>query len=134
MSHSEAKSNQFRCPKHMSAEAKAEWRRIVKLYDEMEGMSLNELDTNVLEIYCDSMVTYRKAMAKVRETAEVYVSRNDQNKPRKNPWLTVANEAAAQVKRYGEILLLDPASRAKAGIETVAEETKELMRFINNKN
>jgi len=109
-------SSILRCPAHMSIGAKKEWRRIVKLYKELSEPIMSDLDVTALEIYCEAVVTYRKAMAKVRETSEVYTSKTDPNKPRKNPWLTVANEATNQIKKYGEILLLDPVSRARVGL------------------
>jgi len=110
------KSARLTCPAHMSDDAKKEWRRIVKLYRELEKPIITDLDTNALEIYCESLVTYRKAMQKIRETSEVYVSKADANRPKKNPWLTVANDAAGQIKKYGESLLLDPVSRARIGL------------------
>lgn len=120
-------SNFLKCPSHMSAEAKKEWKRITKLYKELDTDILCDLDKNALEIYCEAVVTYRKAMQKVRETAEVYVSKADNNRPKKNPWLTVANDAAAQVKKYGEVLLLDPVSRARASLSKEKEEETDPM-------
>lgn len=120
------KSAYLKCPSHLSAEAKKEWKRIVKLYKELDRPIVTDLDINALEIYCEAIVTYRKAMDKVRETSEVYVSKGE-NKPKKNPWLTVANEAAIQIKKYGEILLLDPVSRARAGMVRTDDEPKSPM-------
>jgi P27 family predicted phage terminase small subunit len=110
------KSCKLECPSHLCAEAKAEWERIVDLYREIEQPIVTDLDVNALEIYCESLVTYRKAMLKVRETSEVYADQTQQNKPKKNPWLAIANDAAKQMKQYGEALLLDPVSRARAGL------------------
>ena len=127
-------SSYLRCPVHLSIEAKKEWRRITKLYKEFEKPLLSDLDVNALEIYCESLVTYRKAMQKVRETAEVYMSKADQNRPKKNPWLTVANEAATQIKKYGEILLLDPVSRARVGLaKSKDEELSPMAAFLKRK-
>lgn len=123
----------LRCPGHMSNEAKKEWKRIVKLYRELDQPIMSDLDVNALEIYCEAVATYRKAMAKVRETAEVYVSKSDQNKPKKNPWLTVANEAATQVKKYGEILLLDPVSRARVGLEKSKPKKSPMADYLRRK-
>ena len=105
----------LKCPDHISHEAKKEWKRITKLYKELSVPIVTDLDVNALEIYCESLATYRKAMQKIRETSEVYVSKSD-GRPKKNPWLVVANEAAMQMKKYGEALLLDPVSRARASL------------------
>ena len=80
-----------------------------------------------MEIYCEALVTYRKAMLNVRKTTEVYIDKQDQSKPKRNPWLTVANEAAMQIKKYGEILLLDPVSRARVGMAKSNDETEDPM-------
>lgn len=119
-------SAKLRVPAHLSDEAKKEWRRIVKLYRQLDKTIVTDLDVNALEIYCEALVTYRKAMEKVRETSEVYVAKGD-NRPRKNPWLTVANEAAMQMKKYGEVLLLDPVSRARAGMAKTEEKQESPM-------
>ena len=119
------KSSALKCPRHMSLPAQKEWKRIVKLYKELEEPIMSDLDVNALEIYCEALVTYRKAMQKVRETSEVYISKTDQNKPKKNPWLSVANEAAMQMKKYGEILLLDPVSRARVGLAKSKSQEEE---------
>jgi len=126
-------SAKLRCPTYMTKEAKKEWRRIVKLYRELDRPVMTDLDVNALEIYCEAVVTYRKAMQKVRETAEVIASKSDPNKPRKNPWLTVANEAAAQVKKYGEILLLDPVSRARAGLVKDDKPASPMAEYLHKK-
>lgn len=116
------KSSKLWCPQHMCDDAKKEWRRIVELYKELQDPIINDLDLASLEIYCESLVTYRRAMAKVRETAEVYASKPDANRPKKNPWLSVANDAAVLVKKYGEVLLLDPVSRARVGMAKAKEQ------------
>jgi P27 family predicted phage terminase small subunit len=122
------------CPSHLSDDAKKEWRRIRALYKNLSANILSDLDVNALEIYCESLATYRKAMLKVRETSEVVASKTDPGKPKKNPWLTVANEAAAQMKKYGESLLLDPVSRARVGLAKKQDaETKTGMAAFLSK-
>lgn len=102
----------------------------MSLYRELKDPILSDLDCNALEIYCESYVTYKKAIQKVRETSEVYNSKNDP-RPRKNPWLTIANDAAIQVKKYGELLLLDPVSRARVGLVKKPEkELSPIARFM----
>lgn len=127
----EIESNKLVCPAHLSEDAKKEWKRITKLYKEFDNPILSDLDKNALEVYCEAVVTYRKALAKVRETSEVFVSKTDPNNPRKNPWLTVANEAAAQMKKYGEVLLLDPVSRARVGLaKSKQDDIDPMAEFI----
>lgn len=117
------KSNNLRCPAHLGDEAKREWQRIVKLYKEIKEPILSDLDCNALEVYCNAVVRYRKATQKIAETSEVYASKGDL-KPRKNPWQIIANEAADQIKKYGELLLLDPVSRARVGLAKAKDNGK----------
>jgi len=117
------KSARLATPPWLSDAAKKEWKRLAKLFKEMDSMVLSDLDTNALAIYCECVVTYKKAMLKVRETNEVYASNGQ---PKKNPWLTVANEAATQIKKYGEILCLDPVSRARVGLGKSRKEEDPL--------
>ena len=107
------KSFKLSTPSWISDAAKKEWRRVAKLFKEMETSVLSDLDVNALAIYCESVATYKKAMLKVRETSEVYASGGQ---PKRNPWMTIANEAATQIKKYGEVLCLDPVSRARVGL------------------
>ena len=110
------KSAKLTPPKTLSEEARKEWRRLVKLYRELEENILCDLDINVLEIYCEAVVRHRKAMLEIKKSGEVYVTKTDPHNPKKNPWLGVATDAAMIVARYSGQLLCDPVGRAKAGI------------------
>jgi P27 family predicted phage terminase small subunit len=121
------KSNHLKCPNHLCEDAKKEWRRIVKLYGEFKTPILCDLDCNALEVYCNAVVTYRKAKQKVIETSEVYMRKGDPT-PRKNPWQRVADEAAEQMKKYSEQLLLTPVSRARFGL-AMAKKDEEPTGF-----
>jgi P27 family predicted phage terminase small subunit len=128
-------SAELKCPRHLSLGAKKEWKRIVGLYREISKPIVTDLDINALEIYCEAVVTYQKAMQKVRESSEVYTSRAEPNKPKKNPWLVVANEAADQIKKYGEILLLDPVSRARASLAAAKKDDDDPMaQFLKGRS
>lgn len=113
------KSNALRCPKHLSVEAKKEWRKVIRLYNEFQDPILCDLDLNVLQVYCEAVVRYNKAMEKVSLSSEV-ISIN--NTAKLNPWLRVANEAADVMRKTGELLLLDPISRARAGLAKAKKE------------
>jgi P27 family predicted phage terminase small subunit len=117
----QTQSSKLWCPTHLCDEAKKEWRRVVKLYRELDKDLISDLDVASLEVYCESVATYQKAMSEVHKTTEVYMTSAG---PKTNPWLTVANNAAIQIKRYGEVLLLDPVSRARAGLAITKTEEK----------
>jgi P27 family predicted phage terminase small subunit len=123
------KSNSLRCPARLTDDVKKEWRRIVKLYSEFDGDYICDLDVDALEVYCDALVTYRKAMKKVHDTSEVIAQ---DGRPKKNPWMTIANEASIVIKKYGEVLLLDPVGRARAAINKSSDKkpVSKFDRFI----
>jgi P27 family predicted phage terminase small subunit len=111
------------CPKHLSPAAKAEWKRLAKLYLELEDALLNDLDLNVLEAYCNTLERYRKAVTML-DTADgrpLDVVLSPQG-TKVNPWFKVMVESANLLKRYGELLLLDPVSRARVGLARSKEE------------
>jgi len=124
-------SKSMSCPSRLTVAAQAEWKVLVALYDELSETLLGDLDRNALEIYCEAMVRFRKAMDKVHETSEVYKHGTEL---KINPWLKVADEAAQVVKKYGEMLLLDPVSRARVGLaRSKEEELTPLANFLKNK-
>lgn len=112
----------LRCPPGLGDEAKKEWRRIVKLYKELDEGLINDLDITTLAVYCEAVATYQKAMEKIHKTTEVYMT--DQG-AKINPWLVVANNASVQIKKFGELLLLAPVSRARAGLAKTKAEQQE---------
>lgn len=106
-------SNELTKPDSLSEEAGVEWDRISALYKELNNNYICNLDANALEIYCEALVTYRRAIKMVRKSSEVLKL---DGTLKKNPWQTVANEASTIIKKYGENLLLDPVGRARAAI------------------
>ena len=125
------KSNRLRCPKHLCSEAKKEWRKTTKLYSEFKEPILSDLDCNALEVYCNAAVRYRKAIKMVEETSEIYVRKGDKT-PKKNPWLKIAEDAGETMRKYGEMLLLNPVSRARMGIAKAKPVSKMTRREAFN--
>ena len=110
----------LKCPKSLSPEAQKEWKRIVKLYEEFTEPIICDLDVNVLQIYCEAFERYNKALVNITKSSEVVMISNT---AKMNPWLRVANDAANIMRQYGELLLLDPVSRARVGLaKTKTEE------------
>jgi len=112
------KIKKITCPMHLTKEAKKEWKRIIKLYEELEIPILNNLDRNAIEVYCETLVTYRKAVEKIRYEGEIITTIRGMKV--QNPWMNVIQKCTLDLKRYGEILLLDPQSRARIGTAQAA--------------
>lgn len=115
-------SAELRCPERLSADAKIEWERIVNLYADFNPPIITDLDINALEIYCEATVRYRKAMDKINETSEIITLKGE---VKQNPYLRIANDTAILMKKYSEVLLLDPVSRAKIGYEKSKQKQDE---------
>lgn len=116
-------SVKLRCPSRLSDEAKKEWRRLVKLYRELDEQLLNDLDVNALMVYCEAVVDYNEAKEKLSMMEKIYARPTAfGNTPTVNPWVGIADLAAATMKKFGDALLLDPVSRARIGIAKSKEE------------
>ena len=111
-------------PKELSDEAKKEWRTLMNYYKNLDLEVICNLDRNALTIYCENMALYKKAVAEIAKGPEVYLDFKGNLK--KTPWLDVKEKATNKIKTFGEMLLLDPQSRAKMGTaaKKKAEENK----------
>jgi P27 family predicted phage terminase small subunit len=131
-----AKSAFLKCPDRLNEAAASEWHRIVALYREFENEIMNDLDEDMLMVYCEAVVTYKLAMDKVKDTAAVYKSPKDAE-PKINPWLTVANSASDIMRKNSDMLLLNPVSRARAGL-AIAKASEEALSpmasFLKNRS
>jgi P27 family predicted phage terminase small subunit len=110
-------SAKLTCPKHLGEVAKKEWRRIVKLYKSLDNPIVTDLDKNALEVYCVAFERFREAELCMQDSTMVFKS-GPYDEPKRNPYIMIANQSADIMKKYGEILLLDPVSRARASLST----------------
>ena len=107
-------SARLTCPSHLNEESKKEWRRIVKLYKQLDNPIVTDLDRNALEVYCENFSIFRQAHREIKASALLYKDRAGE--ARRNPYVIIANQASDQMKKYGEVLLLDPVSRARSSL------------------
>jgi P27 family predicted phage terminase small subunit len=118
------KSSKLKCPARLSDDARKEWRRLVALYREIDPPIITDLDVNALEIYCEALVTYRKAMEIVKKSGEV-IKGGDGVKT--NPYWRIARDSADQCRQLSAVLLLDPVSRARVGLAKSKEDELDPM-------
>lgn len=95
-------------PRHMSKEAKREWRWITPKLATYK--MITEIDRTVLELYCEAYARWRQAEQKLTEANLVLVSREGQ--PFHNPWLSISKQAVAQIHRCLAQLGMTPSARA----------------------
>lgn len=108
-----------RCPEHLSAEAKREWRRVARELYEV-GL-LTRVDRAALAAYCQVWARWVEAERKVQELGAVITKQNGNLV--QNPWLSVANRALEEMRKFLVEFGMTPSSRARvrpAEAETIS--------------
>jgi len=98
-------------PEAMPARQQRVWRKCIT--DAPEGL-LKNLDTNVLERYCAAKVTFDKANYEVDRLGEIV--NGPGNQPMHNPYLSVRNNAAKQMRVCSDELGFSPAARTRVKV------------------
>lgn len=119
------KSDKMTPPKSLSYDAKKEWKAIIKLYKELDIPIFNDLDKNALEVYCEYMALFKNTKKEFEDEGGKAVDYNLKNKK-----LDVMKECAMMCHKYGNILLLDPTSRARMGV--IAEKKHNDKKLKND--
>ena len=96
-------------PKTLSKSAKNEWKRIVKLYRQLDAEVINDLDLNTLSAYCESVAIYQAAQ------------------PIENPYLAIMRKEGVNIAKYAEQLCLSPVGRARMGVLAAKKNEKSDM-------
>jgi P27 family predicted phage terminase small subunit len=114
------------CPAHLDAEAKKEWRRILKELAPL-GM-ISKLDRAALAAYCQAWGRWVQAEEQLRKHGPVVKSPS--GFPMQNPYLSIANAAMEQMRKYMVEFGLTPSSRSR--IETTPQApADELQEFLS---
>jgi len=118
-----------RCPAHLDATAKKEWKRAGKVL--MAVGLLTELDMMVLAAYCDAYSRWIFAALEIQKTSMVYKQKD--GTPGLNPYLRIHKEAYEQMLKAGVLLGLSPSSRAGLKVEQPKGKSK-VEAFMDRKN
>lgn len=118
-------------PAHLSAEAKAEWRRISATLGKL-GL-LTGVDRSALAAYCQAYADWIEAEDHVRDEGKVTltpvvtetrefkngtkVTKESGGYPIQNPWLAIRNRALDTMRQFLTEFGMTPASRSKISIE-----------------
>ena len=114
------------CPSHLSAMAKAEWRRTAKVLHRL-GL-LTEIDGPALSLYCDAWARWVEAKKKVGENGMCVVTTN--GNPIQNPYLAIANKAATQMMKMQAEFGMTPSSRSGVVTEKHRKPPMHKRRFF----
>ena len=99
-----------KCPCHLNAAAKVEWKKIAKTLHKL-GL-LTEIDGGQLALYCQAWGRWVEAEDALKKHGAI-VTVPKTGRPRKSPYLAVANKAMEQVQRALSEFGMSPASRAR---------------------
>jgi len=101
-------------PANLSAEAKAEWRRVVP---ELERMgTITKLDRAVLIRYCTAWADWIELDAQLARTGRLMKGREEGTFVRNPLWL-LRRDAESTVTELGRQLGLTPDARVRAGVK-----------------
>jgi P27 family predicted phage terminase small subunit len=110
------------CPEHLSAEARAEWYRLVDTLVSMGVISI--VDRAVLAAYCQAYGRWVEAEEKLKETPLLF--KTPSGYVQQSPWLNGANKQMELMGRYMAEIGLTPASRSRIAIANPANEPEPI--------
>jgi P27 family predicted phage terminase small subunit len=97
-----------RCPSHLDAEARREWRRVAP---ELHALGLlTAIDGDALAVYCTAWSQWVEAEKHLEEDGLV-ISVNGVERP--SPWLRIANQAQRLVLDMAREFGMTPISRGR---------------------
>lgn len=114
-----------RCPSHLSAEAKREWHRLVKVLHKA-GL-LTKVDRGALALYCQAWGRWVEAERSLQTVGLVVLSAK--GGLYQNPMLAIANKAMDQMHRLGAEFGMNPSARMRLSISP-PEEMDELEALL----
>lgn len=105
----------LRPPKELSKVARAEWRRVVRLYRQLDAEVINDLDLSLLATYCENVAIYKAAEAEYQNER---LARFDYEHMKwiENPYLKIMDTAGKNIARAAEQLCMSPVGRARMGV------------------
>lgn len=110
------------CPPHLDAEAKREWRRVVR--DLTAVGLLTHVDRAALAAYCANWSRWVKAEKDLAKRGEILISANTGGEYQ-NPWLAIANGAQEKMAKFLAEFGMSPSSRAKLQIAPPDKEEED---------
>ena len=108
-------------PRTLSPAAKKEWRRVVRLYRQLDAEVINDMDVNLLAVYCENVAIFQAAEARSQEQP---LADFDAEGMRwiENPYLKIMDGAAKNIMKAAEQLCLSPVGRARMGVMAAKRE------------
>lgn len=117
------------CPKHLSAEAHKEWRRVSKQLADLR--LLTEVDRAALAAYCQAWARWVEAEKEMAKEDFRMITITEKGYPVLSPWFSVADKALKQMKAFLAEFGMTPSSRSRVQVEPEGEvdEYEEYLRL-----
>lgn len=109
------------CPKHIAGEGKKEWARSTKLLAEM-GL-LSKAEGPALALYCQLYERWVEAEANIKKYGMI-IPVGENGALQLSPYVSIANQAMAQMQRLLCEFGLTPSSRSRIRLPPPKKESK----------
>lgn len=101
-----------KCPAFLTADAKAEWKRIAE--DLVSLRVLSNLDRAELAVYCQAWADWKRAREKIAELGEKgFVENTPSGYKQIAAWMQLANRAEERMRTAGASFGLNPSARSR---------------------
>src|SRR5712691_11241655 len=116
-----------RCPDHLDAEAKKEWKRIIPVLRRMKV--LTEADGMTLANLCQTWSTLVQAQKKLTELGILYKSPSGY--VQQSPLLAIGNQCVDTITKLSREFGLTPAARSRIIAQSEPDTEEDLWRILS---
>lgn len=109
------------CPRHIAGEGRKEWARITRLLDEMRLLS--KAEGPALALYCQMYERWVEAEGNVKKFGMI-IPVGENGALQLSPYVSIANQAMAQMQRLLCEFGLTPSSRSRIKLPPAKKESK----------
>ncbi len=114
-----------RCPAWLTAEAKAAWRQVTPLLEDM-GV-LTKVDGNALVRYCQLWARWKKAELFIQQHGDMYALRDERGRIRcfqQYPQVAIAHRLSIALTKLEAEFGMTPSSRSRIYVPVVRKPSK----------
>lgn len=105
------------CPDHLTADAKSEWKRIVK--DLVTLGVVTKIDRAALAVYCQAWADWKTARKKIAEMKDAgFVEATPSGYKQISAWMQAANRAEDRMLKAGALFGMNPSARTSLEVRT----------------
>lgn len=116
-------TKKIKCPSNLDKEAKKEWKRITKIFEE-EEKEFTDKDLKAMECYCKSYSDFLKFTGLLEESGYLIYSSNGY--PQQHPYCQLKKTAEQEMRNWMKELGLTPASRARMNKNKIVNSNENL--------